>query len=67
MQVWIVDNADAAPHIHGAAATPAATHGRVLNTGSTKEVPWVLELTPMPLSGTTKGENGIRVQYPYYD
>ncbi|QEY23475.1 PepSY-associated TM helix domain-containing protein [Neisseria animalis] len=37
----------------------AATHGKLLNDGKTKEVPWVLELTPMPQSGTTLGENGI--------
>ena len=59
-----MDNANAALHVHGAAPTPAATHGRVLNTGSTKEVPWVLELTPMPLSGSTKGENGIAPNIP---
>lgn len=26
------------------------THGEILNDGKTKEVPWVLELTPMPMS-----------------
>ena len=35
------------------------THGDVLNDGKTKEAPWVLELTPMPVSGTTKGETGV--------
>jgi len=50
-----------APHIHGAAAP---THGSALNSGSTKEVPWVLELTPMPASGTTMGENGIAFNIP---
>ena len=59
-----MDNADATLHVHGAAPTLAPTHGRVLNTGSTKEVPWVLELTPMPLSGSTKGENGIAPNIP---
>lgn len=59
-----MDNADATLHVHGATPTPTATHGRVLNTGSTKEVPWVLELTPMPLSGSTKGENGIAPNIP---
>jgi len=51
----------AAPHVHGAAAP---THGSALNSGSTKEVPWVLELTPMPASGTTVGENGIASNIP---
>lgn len=59
-----MDNADAAPHVQGETATPAPTHGRVLNTASTKEVPWVLELTPMPLSGATKGENDIAPNIP---
>ena len=40
------------------------THGDVLNDGKTKEVPWILELTPMPVSGTTKGENGISPSEP---
>ncbi len=40
------------------------THGDVLNDGKTKEAPWVLELTPMPVSGTTKGENGINPSEP---
>lgn len=40
------------------------THGDVLNDGKTKEVPWILELTPMPVSGTTKGENGINPSEP---
>ena len=40
------------------------THGDVLNDGKTKEAPWVLELTPMPVSGTTKGENGISPSEP---
>ncbi|WP_409202323.1 PepSY-associated TM helix domain-containing protein [Suttonella sp. R2A3] len=31
----------------------APTHGDVLNDGLTKEVPWVLELTPMPTSDTS--------------
>src|SRR5690606_18581541 len=54
-----MDNADAAPHVHGATAATAHTHGSVLNSGKTKDVPWVLELTPMPESGTTMGKNGI--------
>lgn len=37
---------------------------RALNTGSTKEVPWVLELSPMLLSGSTKGENGNASNIP---
>ena len=58
----------AAPHVHGAAAseahTEAPTHGSVLNSGDTKEVPWVLELTPMPVSGTTMGQDGIAPNIP---
>ncbi|MGO2121306.1 PepSY-associated TM helix domain-containing protein [Psychrobacter sp.] len=52
------------PHVHGAAATDAPTHGSVLNSGKTKEVPWVLELTPMPVSGTTMGKDGIAPNLP---
>lgn len=52
----------AVPHIHGAANAP--THGSVLNHSSAKEVPWVLELTPMPLSGTTLGRDGIAAGLP---
>lgn len=40
------------------------THGEVLNDGKIKEVPWVLELTPMPVSGTTMGEGGISPDEP---
>ena len=40
------------------------THGDVLNDGKSKEVPWILELTPMPVSGTTLGENGINPSEP---
>ena len=40
------------------------THGDVLNDGKTKEAPWILELTPMPVSGTTKGENDISSSEP---
>ncbi|MCF7530467.1 PepSY-associated TM helix domain-containing protein [Neisseria lisongii] len=40
------------------------THGRLLNDGKTKEVPWVLELTPMPQSGSTLGENGVAADQP---
>ena len=36
------------------------THGDVLNDGKTKEAPWILELTPMPVSGTTKGDQPDR-------
>ena len=57
-----MDMSEAAPHVHGAGSTP--THGSVLNTGSSKEVPWVLELTPMPISGTTKGKDGIAPNIP---
>ncbi|STZ76766.1 PepSY-associated TM helix domain-containing protein [Bergeriella denitrificans] len=42
----------------------AATHGMLLNDGKTKEVPWVLELTPMPQSGTAAGADGIRSDVP---
>lgn len=51
----------------GVAPTPVSdvvTHGQLLNDGKTKEVPWVLELTPMPLSGTTLGEKGIADNVP---
>ncbi|HEZ4505917.1 TPA: PepSY domain-containing protein [Neisseria meningitidis] len=40
------------------------THGEVLNDGKVKEVPWVLELTPMPVSGTTVGKDGINPDEP---
>lgn len=49
----------ASPHIHGVESTVAPTHGEVLNDGNSKEVPWVLELTPMPKSGTKMGKAGI--------
>lgn len=42
----------------------AATYGQLLNDGKTKEVPWVLELTPMPQSGTTLGKDGISPDEP---
>lgn len=42
----------------------AATYGQLLNDGKTKEVPWVLELTPMPVSGTTQGAQGIASDVP---
>ncbi len=35
-----------------------------LNDGKTKEIPWVLELTPMPVSGTTLGKDGIAPDVP---
>lgn len=57
-----MDMSEATPHVHGSSSTP--THGSVLNTGKTKEVPWVLELTPMPISGTTKGKDGIASNIP---
>ncbi len=59
-----MDNAEAAPHVHGASPAIAPTHGSVLNSGNTKDVPWVLELTPMPVSGTTMGEKGIAPNIP---
>ncbi|WP_198334663.1 PepSY-associated TM helix domain-containing protein [Psychrobacter namhaensis] len=52
------------PHVHGSASTDVPTHGSILNSGNTKEVPWVLELTPMPVSGTTKGTEGIAPNLP---
>ncbi|KAA0914533.1 PepSY-associated TM helix domain-containing protein [Psychrobacter sp. ANT_WB68] len=52
------------PHVHGATPVVAPTHGSALSAGKTKDVPWVLELTPMPLSGTTKGEDGIAANIP---
>ena len=52
------------PHVHGAAATDSPTHGSVLNSGKTKEVPWVLELTPMPVSGMAMGKDGIAPNLP---
>ena len=52
-----MDMNEAKPHVHGAHSEP--THGSALNSGKTKEVPWVLELTPMPISGTTRGKEGI--------
>lgn len=35
-----------------------------LNDGKTKEIPWILELTPMPQSGSTLGEKGISPSEP---
>lgn len=58
------------PHVHGQANhdehddMTIHTHGEVLNAGGTKEVPWVLELTPMPKSGTTLGDAGIASGVP---
>ena len=57
-----MDMNEAKPHVHGAHSEP--THGRALNSGKTKEVPWVLELTPMPISGTTRGKEGISSTIP---
>ncbi|ROV56154.1 PepSY-associated TM helix domain-containing protein [Neisseria chenwenguii] len=42
----------------------AETYGKLLNDGKTKEVPWVLELTSMPQSGTTRGKHGISPSEP---
>ncbi|WP_373795787.1 PepSY-associated TM helix domain-containing protein [Neisseria dentiae] len=50
----------------GVEPVPASTlplHGD-LNDGKTKEIPWVLELTPMPQSGTTLGSGGIDPALP---
>jgi len=47
------------PHVHGADAIPIPSHGDVLNDGKTKEVPWILEQTPMPMSGTSLGKKGL--------
>ena len=53
------------PHVHGATAAPEApTHGSALNSGNTKDVPWVLEPTPMPVSGTVMGQEGIASNIP---
>lgn len=59
-----MDMAEAAPHVHGESATPTPTHGEALNHGASKEVPWVLELTPMPQSGTTLGTDGLKTGVP---
>ena len=59
-----MNNAEATPHVHGATPATAPTHGDALNTGSTKDVPWVLELTPMPASGTVAGKDGIASNIP---
>ena len=59
-----MDMTNAAPHVHGASPAVAPTHGDALNTGTTKDVPWVLELTPMPVSGTTMGKDGIAPNIP---
>lgn len=40
------------------------THGEALNSSSVKEVPWILELTPMPTSGLTLGDKGINPTLP---
>lgn len=42
----------------------APTHGEALNSGSVNEVPWILELTPMPTSGSTLGDKGISSTAP---
>lgn len=50
----------------GVAPNPTSTlpkHGD-LNDGKTKEIPWVLELTPMPVSGSVVGEKGIASDQP---
>ena len=50
----------------GVAPNPESTvptHGD-LNDGKTKDIPWALELTPMPVSGTTLGEDGIKAGEP---
>jgi len=54
-------------HIHGSAGEQAIhvhTHGNTLNDGKTKEVPWVLEFTPMPRSGTSLGKEGLPTGMP---
>ena len=40
------------------------THGDALNDDGGKNVPWILEQTPMPQSGTTMGEKGIKEGEP---
>ncbi len=55
----------AKPHVHGAdnsGTHPMPSHGEVLNDGKTKEVPWILEQTPMPMSGTMSGKSGLDSQ-----
>ena len=59
-----MDMSEAAPHVHGESAPPVPTHGEALNHGGSKEVPWVLELTPMPQSGTTLGTDGLKTGVP---
>lgn len=46
------------------ASTLPPTHGEALNSSGIKEVPWILELTPMPTSGSTLGEKGIDPSLP---
>lgn len=51
----------------GIAPTPTSTvpvlHGD-LNDGKTKDIPWILELTPMPTSHNTVGQDGIHPDEP---
>jgi len=49
----------------GVEPVPVSTllHGD-LNDGGSKEIPWVLELTPLPQSGSTAGKDGISPQEP---
>lgn len=55
----------AQPHIHGVDGEHIVhTHGNTLNDGTTKEVPWVLEFTPMPRSGTQLGTDGLPIGTP---
>lgn len=40
------------------------THGEVLNNGNTKEVPWALELTPMPFSNPENKTDSVPALNP---
>ncbi|GAB5432518.1 MAG: PepSY domain-containing protein [Epibacterium sp.] len=42
-----------------AVPTSDSTHAAHLNHGSTNDVPWALEQTPMPMSGSTAGTPGL--------
>lgn len=55
----------AQPHVHGVDGEHVLhTHGNMLNDGKTKEVPWILEFTPMPRSGTQLGTDGLPTGTP---
>jgi uncharacterized iron-regulated membrane protein len=65
VQPWSSFPADKSAGAHASDTSQAelVTHGDVINNGS-KEVPWVLEQTPMPVSGTVFGVDGLAAGTP---